>query len=319
MDSPLADRTLPSDTMSDDRLPELSPHHRMPDVIMIGAAKSATTLLTRWIAQHPAIGLCGEREPNFFSHPQQFDRGLDWYSCLFAAVRDDQLAFDSSTGYTQWPQFPRAAARIAHYAPRAKLLYLMRHPVERAYSHYVHRWTKECHVGEPFRMTFDEYVREDPLCVDGSNYQAQIEQYLEYFPAESLLCLFTFQLREAPLEMLRQICRFLEIDDDPGPFEQRPEYDNRAEDFLEGMVRVQVTDRVKRLPAVKQLLPLIPAALREGLYQRLRRSQFGRSTAQRFEAPPLSDTSRRRWIERFAESTAWVAKFSDQDLSCWNE
>jgi hypothetical protein len=119
--------------------------------------------------------------------------------------------------------------------------------------------------------------------------------------------------------MLQQICRFLGIDDGPGPFERRPAYDNRAEDFLEGLVRVEVTDRVKRLPGIRPLLPLIPAVLREGLYQRLRRSRIGQSTARRFEAPPLSDESRRRWIERFAESTAWVAKFSGQDLSCWNQ
>ena len=298
--------------------PPLAQYHRMPDVLLIGAAKSATTLLTRWIAQHPSIGLCTMREPNFFSHPESWVRGLDWYSELFRQVRPGQLALDSSTGYTQWPQFPLAAPRIGHYTPNAKLIYLMRHPVERAYSHYVHRWTKECHVGEPFRMTFDEYVVEDPLCLDGSDYRAQIEQYLERFPREQLLCLFTFQLERDPLAVLQRICRFLEIDDDPAPFQDPPREANRSQEFLESRVRIEVTDRVKRLPGVTSWLPLVPRPIREAGYQLLRRSRLGRATAQKFDAPPLSSEARQRLLERYAPSNAWVAELTGEDLSCWD-
>jgi hypothetical protein len=309
--------TSPALTQSHD-FPPLASHHRMPDVIMIGAAKSATTLLTRWIAQHPSIGLCGKREPNFFSHPESFERGLDWYSDLFRQVRPDQLAMDSSTGYTQWPQFPLAATRIAHYAPQAKLIYLMRHPVERAYSHYVHRWSKERHVGEPFTMTFDQYVAEDPMCLDGSDYQTQLQQYLKHFPAQNLLGLFTFQVQSDPVGVLQRVCRFLGLDDDPAPFQQRPSEDNRSQDFLESRVRIEVTNRIKRMPGVRYCLPRVPRPVREGLYQLLRRSRLGRATAEKFDAPPLTAESRRRWLERFAPSNAWISQFTGQDLSVWN-
>ncbi len=301
-----------------DPFPSCAQHHRLPDIIMIGAAKSATTFLTQWIAQHPAIGICGMREPNFFSHPERFERGFDWYSDLYRDVRDDQLAFDSSTGYTQWPQYPLAAARIAHYAPAARLIYLMRNPVERAYSHYVHRWSKECHYGEPFHQTFEEFVTEDPICMDGSDYRTQIGQYLEHFPREQLLCIFTFQLRDDPLTVLQNVCRFLEIDDDPAPFRQKPQQDNRTDSFLESRVRVQVTDRIKQIPGVKQLLPRVPRPIRQALYGVLRRSVLGKSTAQQFQAPPLTPAARRRLIERFADSNAWVAEFTGEDLSAWN-
>jgi hypothetical protein len=312
-----ANTTTP-DMMSED-FPALAHDHRMPDVILIGAAKSATTLLTRWIGQHPAIGLCNMREPNFFSHPERFSRGLDWYSQLFAGVREDQLALDSSTGYTQWPQFPLAAQRIAHYAPRARLIYMMRHPVDRAHSHYVHRWTKECHAGEPFRMSFEDYVKQDPICLDGSNYRAQLEWYLDHFPSESLLCLFTFQFAADPVAVLQRICRFLGISDAAAPFRQKPADENRASSFLESRIRIEVTDRIKQLPGIKQVLPCIPAIVRERLYQIARRSSLGRTTAERFEAPPMRPETRGQLIERFAESNAWVAEFTGQDLSCWNQ
>jgi hypothetical protein len=80
-----------------------------------------------------------------------------------------------------------------------------------------------------------------------------------------------------------------------------------------------VTDRVKRLPGVTRLLPLVPRTVREAGYQWLRRSRLGRTTAKKFDAPPLSPECRRRWIERFAPSNAWVAEFTGEDLSCWAE
>jgi hypothetical protein len=303
--------------MMSQQLPPLGRQHRMPDVILMGAAKSATTLLTNWLARHPAIGVCQAREPNFFSHPESFARGLNWYSQLFAGVGPDQLAFDSSTGYTQWPHFPEAAARIAYYAPRARLLYLMRHPVERAYSHYIHRWSKERHFGEPFRLTFEEYVEEDSMCLAGSDYRAQLERYLEHFRPESILCLFTFEFAEDPVAVLQRICRFLEIDDAAEIFAERPSEDNRATEFLESRVRVELTDRIKQWPGIKQLLPWIPQSAREQVYRLFRKSKLGKSTAERFEAPPMRPETRQRLCDQFSSSNAWVADFAGVDLSCW--
>ena len=100
--------------VTQDPLPPLSSHHRMPDVALIGAAKSGTTELAQWLAKHPQIGLGRLKEPNFFSHDDQFELGLDWYSELLTDLPDECLALDASTGYTRWPQHPHAARRLAH-------------------------------------------------------------------------------------------------------------------------------------------------------------------------------------------------------------
>ena len=101
---------------------------------------------------------------------------------------------------------------LATTIPNAKLIYVMRHPVERAYSHYVHRYTKEIHPGQPITKGFEEFVATDPMCIDSSDYMQQIEQYLEWFPRESILFLLTETLESDPSELLQETFRFLGVD-----------------------------------------------------------------------------------------------------------
>jgi hypothetical protein len=299
------------------RLPSRSAHHRVPAAYLIGAAKSATTTLANALELHPRIALGRIKEPNFFSHPASFREGWDWYSGLYADARPDQLALDASTGYTQWPHFPDAAARLHHYAPEARLIYLMRHPVDRAYSHYVHRWSKERYPGRPFEVPFEEYITEDPLCVDCSDYRAQIQTYLQFFPNESLLCLFTADLESDPMRELQRICQFLDIDPSPLLLPNLTAQGNRADEFLESRIRIRLTDQVKAIPGVDRLLRRLPKWLRDAGYQSLRRSRWGRRVSRAFTPPPMQPATRRQLIERFADSNAWVAEHTGRDLTSW--
>lgn len=292
-------------------------HSRIPEIYLIGAAKSATTLLANWLDQHPRIGLGVIKEPNFFSHDDTFAKGFDWYSSLYEQVPEGSLALDASTGYTRSPQHPLAAERLHAAAPSAKLIYMMRHPVDRAYSHFVHRWTKECHRGEPFSVPFGEYVEQDPVCVDGSNYQLQIETYLEHFPRESLLCIFSHEMKSEPMSLLKKVCEFLELEWSPDVFAERPSRDNQASEFLESRIRIQVTDRIKSNPFVAAMLPLVPKPVREWAYQRVRKSGFSEQSEANFTPPPLAADTRQKYLDRFAESTEWVERFTGEDLSAW--
>lgn len=296
----------------------LKPHHRMPDIFLIGAAKSATTSLANLLNQHPEIGLGSIKEPNFFSHQQRFARGLDWYSSLYDDVRADQLALDASTGYTRWPQNPGTAARIHACAPDAKLVYLMRHPVERAYSHFVHRWTKELYPDSPFRLSFEEHVKNDPICIDSSNYRAQIEEYLKYFPRESLLCVFTHDFEVDAIGVAQEICRFVGVSDSADCFDRAPSRDNQSQEYLKGRVRVRVTNKIKSIPILKSSIALIPKPVRSGLYGLTRRTQLGNWAERDFTPPKLTAEVRQRTLQLFADSNAWVAQFTGRDLSHWD-
>jgi hypothetical protein len=65
---------------------------RLPDFLILGIMKSGTTWLYRWLEQHPNIFLSAIKEPNFFSRDEVWSKGLQWYSELFAAAEDGQLA-----------------------------------------------------------------------------------------------------------------------------------------------------------------------------------------------------------------------------------
>jgi hypothetical protein len=130
-----------------------SEHGRPPTgfpagVFLIGAQKSATTSFADMLAQHPAIVLSTPKEPHFFTFNR--DRGLDWYAERFAGPRDDRVLLDASTSYSAWPfscddgdatDDPRVGVpeRIRSLRPDARFIYLLRDPVERAYSAYWHR------------------------------------------------------------------------------------------------------------------------------------------------------------------------------------
>ena len=91
---------------------------RLPDFIIVGALKSGTTTLFRWLATHPGTSL-KTKEPHFFSGEAAWGRGIDWYRSLFEAAGDDVVTGEASATYTSMAAAPIAAARIAEVVPGA--------------------------------------------------------------------------------------------------------------------------------------------------------------------------------------------------------
>lgn len=112
---------------------------RLPDFVIIGAMKSGTTSLFRWLGAQPEINLPSLKEPDFFSRDDRWERGIGWYRGLFAGLPPDSLSGEASTSYTD-PVFAEAAAeRIKSVIPEAALFFIVRHPIDRIRSHYRHQ------------------------------------------------------------------------------------------------------------------------------------------------------------------------------------
>ena len=111
-----------------------------PDFILIGAMKSATSTLHAQLAQQPGIFMSTPKEPNYFSDDQQYALGEDWYDNLFAAAKPGELCGESSTHYTKLPDYPHTIERMKKRLAAPRLVYVMRHPVDRLVSHYIHQW-----------------------------------------------------------------------------------------------------------------------------------------------------------------------------------
>ncbi len=189
----------------------------LPTFFIIGAARAGTTSLHYYLSLHPQIQMSATKEPHFLAGPAgEFAYGaprvdrLDDYRALF----DPQVSVrgEASPSYAAYPRRIGVPARIKELVPDARLIYLVRDPVERTVSHYRHRVATE---GE--RREFGEALEDlEPsniyLCA--SRYATQLEQYLAHFPAARVLVIEQSDLRQSRTETLGKIFSFLGVASD---------------------------------------------------------------------------------------------------------
>lgn len=278
----------------------------LPGFVLVGAAKSGTTTLYEYLRRHPGVAMCEPKEPEFFSRDDVYARGEGWYRSLFAHCRPDQIAGEASTTYTRWPHTPDAASRLARLLPEAKLVYVMRDPVRRAYSHYAH------HMREGATMSFEDALERSSIYVDCGLYLMQIERYLRYFPRESFLFLLLRDLVEEREETLERVQRFLDLP--PRPLGGRPVVANRRADEH---VRRRTTGALRAIPGISPLADRLPRRVRSGFFRLVRNSPLGRRIGRTFRLPPMRPETRRALAERFRDPNRRLGEFLGRDLSHW--
>jgi len=186
----------------------------LPNLIIIGAAKSGTTSLHYYLDQHPEIEMSTPKEPHFFGRGEWREQ-LGWYESLFpvpAPVRGE-----ASPSYSTYPVKRDVPRRIRELIPEAKLIYLVRDPVERLPAHYSQHVSHGKET-RSFEQALTESLRDgdDPgnPYLAGSSYATQVEQYLQHFPAEQLLVIDQAELAEDRLSTLRGVFDFLGVEPD---------------------------------------------------------------------------------------------------------
>lgn len=190
----------------------------LPNLIVIGAMKCGTTALHRYLGLHPGIFMSSPKELNFFFGPEaapeedggwhrgNWHRGAGWYASRFdpaAPVRGE-----SSPGYTS-PDHPEAAERMARLLPEARLVYLVRDPVERAVSQYLHHRAE----GTERRGMREALLDPGSHYLGRSRYLARLSPYLERFPRRNILVLSQEELLQRRRETLGRVFRFAGADD----------------------------------------------------------------------------------------------------------
>lgn len=191
---------------------------RLPDFIVIGTIKGGTSALYRYLGHHPQVAVSAEKELDFFldagalpKDPRGFERGAwhlgeDWYRGWF---RTDKLVCgEASPNYSLSSHAERIAGRIAAVAPRARLIYLVRNPLERARSHF--RMMRKRPGSQ--RLTFAEFLATS-VAIEASCYGTVLAAYRRHFPADQILVLESLDLDRRRHESLAAVFRFLGIDD----------------------------------------------------------------------------------------------------------
>lgn len=176
----------------------------LPDFLIVGAMKCGTTTLAAQLAAQPGVFMTTPKEPNFFSDDEIWAKGEDWYRGLFAEAAEGDLKGEASTHYAKLPTHPRALGRMAGMLATPKIIYMIRNPVERTVSHYIHEWSQNEMAGDPVQA----FARH-PELVDYGRYGMQIAPYVERFGAEKVLLTSLEALKAEPRAELARIGAFL--------------------------------------------------------------------------------------------------------------
>lgn len=186
---------------------------RLPNFLVIGAMKAGTSSLYHYLRAHPHVFMPAAKELSFFAYEPDTRRSLEWYREQFAPASPDAVALgEASTMYTKHPRHPNVPERIASLIEDAKLIYILRDPIDRIRSHYQHQVS----VGAE-RHPFERAIFEDPMYVDCSRYAMQLERYLRLFPRKQLHLMTSERLRADRLASIRDVYRFLDVDPDFAP------------------------------------------------------------------------------------------------------
>ena len=212
-----------------------APCRALPDFLIIGAAKSATTTLYAYLEQSPHVAWSLRKEAFFFN--QTFHWGLNWYRAFFPlkstiARQAVETGGNILTGEGS-PDYlfhPHAARRVHETLPDIKLVVILRNPVDRAFSFYKHQIMRTNEPlsfeeavdaeegrlqGELERMERDEryasFNRQHYSYKARGCYMDQLDRWLEHFPREQLLVQITDDLHRDPQRAVSELTEFLNL------------------------------------------------------------------------------------------------------------
>lgn len=277
---------------------------RLPDFLILGAAKAGTTSLAAWLSDHPEVFVSRNKELHFFSRDERYAEGLAKYGGHFVEATSDQRAGEATPSYLFNADAP---GRIAEAVPRATLFALLRDPVDRAYSQYWYNRTRGVE-SRSFEEAVDAELADPGLESTPANlayltvgrYLPQLERYAALFPREQLHVLLFEDLREDPRSLFVEVCRRLGVDDALVPASVgsvfNPSHTIRSEGLRRQMMRFRAWDRLPR-----RIVRRIDTWNRAPM-----------------EYPPLDARLRRRLDEVLADDMARLAAWLDRDLAAWD-
>jgi hypothetical protein len=183
----------------------------MPDFVIIGAMKCATSTLHDQLARVEGVSMSKPKEPNFFSDELNWARGIGWYESLFGSMPPDGLRGESSTHYTKLPTYPLCVSRMHEQLPEAKLIYVMRDPIDRIVSQYIHEWSQRV---IPDGCSIDNAIDQFSTLIEYSKYATQLTPYIQRWGMDRILPVFFERLMRDPQVEFERVGRFLGIEAD---------------------------------------------------------------------------------------------------------
>lgn len=300
----------------------------MPNFFIIGAAKSGTTSLYHYLNQHPQVYMSPVKEPRFFGlegetpsfcgpRDENTNRklicNLDDYQALFEGVTNQTAVGEASPWYLY---LEKAPLQIQHRIPDAKLIAILRNPVDRAYSSYLHQLQRGA---EPLN-DFAQALNEEQLRISQhwrpiwhykqcGFYHHQLNRYFELFGKDRIQIHLYEDFRDRPATLLQNIFGFLDIDDKFAP-------------DLTKRYNVTYIPQNPTLKALNHKCSSLKSSLKTFLPTSWRKSI--KASVRAFDKysvksskPELSLKLRRQLIEEYREDILNLQNLLQKDLSHW--
>jgi hypothetical protein len=294
---------------------------RTPDFFIVGAPKCGTTALNDYLREHPEIFIPAKKEIHFFGSDLVFQKqrlALPEYLSYFSATRDEKRVGESSVWYLY---SQRAAAEIKEFCPSARIIIMLRNPVDMMHSLHSQRLFNDNEDIADFAEALaaeEERKRGLRLYKTALNtmgffyraaarYTQQVQRYFEVFGREQVhVIIFDDFTKQLP-QVYRETCVFLEVNADFQPQFLVINANKRVRSkMLRGFLRYppSTTLRLLRL--------FVPQPGRAGLKERLRR--FNTKYEPRL---PLDPTLRQRLQAELLPEVEELSQLLGRDLTHW--
>jgi len=295
-----------------------------PNFLIVGAAKAGTTSLYYYLRQHPQIYMSPAKEPSFFAFEgekldfpagtiskdflAQLKTDIESYCELFKGVSREIAIGEASAIYLYNPKAPE---RIKHYIPTVKLIAILRNPVERAYSDFLHHIREG---NEPL-MDFAQAIQEEEArirnnwgwgfhYVQKGFYFTQLRRYFEKFNQNQIKVYLYEDLEDNPIAVLQDIFHFLGVDETFIP-------DTSLRYNVTGIPRSRLLHRFLIKPNFIKapFKPLFPEKLRKRMVMYLKNRNLVK--------PPLPPRVRNWLIRLYRDDILRLQDLIQRDLSQW--
>jgi hypothetical protein len=296
--------------------------NRLPNFLIIGAAKSGTTTLFDIVGQHPAVYKSPEKEIRFFSNDELYKNGVDWYqNSFFSNSEKYSVRTEASPAYLTWSEKVAPRVNAVYGNKPIKFAAIFRDPVKRAYSHYWHR-VRLGHE-DPDRLSFAEAIHSEDqrlkknwqqLANKGNGlygyfragcYASLLKPYLELFPRENFFFMLQDDLNNDFNASFKKLMLFLEIDD---TYPLKPVVINESAIPRDQNV-YNLFNGLKKSKYKRFLKSVIPDAIRRWFRQD--------ALMKPFNYPPMENEIKLELYARYADEIKRLEEMIGRDLSHW--
>lgn len=291
----------------------------LPNFLIVGAAKSGTTAIHTYLQQHPQVYMTPEKETNFFAFEGEFlnfqgpgDEAINHFSITdlstyqaeFKEVTKQKAIGEACPLYLYSEKAPK---KINFYLPNVRIIVILRNPIDRAYANFLHLVRDD---REPCK-DFAEALEAEKKRIEANwewfwhyiqlgYYGAQLQRYYTIFDRSQIAVYLYEDLCQQPLDLLRNIFSFLDIDDLFLPdLTIRPNKSGMPKNLLFHQFLT------KPNPIKTLLKPLFPAKIRQKIQH------------QNLVTPTISPETRAHLIHLYREDILKCQDLIDRDLSAW--